>query len=69
MSVSSMLALSMALAAVGGSIAQSLVASKAVEGIARNPEAEGKIRSNLMLALAFIESLSIYVLVLAFMLK
>lgn len=63
------MALSMALAAIGGSIAQSMVASKAVEGIARNPEADSKIRLSLLLSLGFIESLSIYVLLLAFVLR
>ncbi|PHU30421.1 ATP synthase subunit c, chloroplastic [Capsicum chinense] len=38
---------------------------KAVEGIARQPEAEGKIRGTLLLSLAFMEALTIYGLVVA----
>jgi F-type H+-transporting ATPase subunit c len=34
-----------------------------VEGIARQPEAEGKIRGTLLLSFAFMESLTIYGLV------
>jgi F-type H+-transporting ATPase subunit c len=36
-----------------------------MEGIARQPEAEGKIRGALLLSFAFIESLTIYGLVVA----
>ncbi|KAL5555595.1 hypothetical protein UlMin_037831 [Ulmus minor] len=36
-----------------------------VEGIARQPEAEGKIRGTLLLSLAFMEVLTIYGLVVA----
>lgn len=41
---------------------------KAMEAIGRNPEAEPKIKNNMILGLAFIEALSIYALVIAFML-
>ena len=36
-----------------------------IEGIARQPEAEGKIRGTLLLSLAFMEALTIYGLVVA----
>lgn len=36
--------------------------SKSAEGIARQPEAEGKIRTTLMLGLVFIETAIIYAL-------
>ncbi|MBO6981581.1 MAG: ATP synthase F0 subunit C, partial [Prochlorococcus marinus CUG1431] len=39
-----------------------------VEGIARQPEAEGKIRGTLLLSFAFMESLTIYGLVVALVL-
>lgn len=39
--------------------------AQAVEGLARQPEAEGKIRGTLLLSLAFMESLTIYGLVVA----
>ena len=41
------------------------IVPQAVEGIARQPEAEGKIRGTLLLSLAFMESLTIYGLVVA----
>ena len=39
-----------------------LSAGKAVEGIARQPEAEGKIRTTMMLGLVFLETVVIYAL-------
>lgn len=54
--------LAVGLAAAGGAIAMGLVAGKAVEGISRQPEAEGKIRTTLMLGLVFIETAIIYAL-------
>ena len=50
------------LAAAGGAIGMGLVAGKSVEGIARQPEAESKIRTTLMLGLVFIETAIIYAL-------
>jgi F-type H+-transporting ATPase subunit c len=49
-------------------IAQGFVGSKAVESIARQPEAAGTIRTVLILVLAFIETLTIFSLLMAFML-
>ena len=54
--------LAVGLAAAGGAIAMVLAAGKAVEGISRQPEAEGKIRTTLMLGLVFIETAIIYAL-------
>ena len=48
-----------------GGIGQGTAAGQAVEGIARQPEAEGKIRGTLLLSLAFMEALTIYGLVVA----
>ncbi|MBD5154202.1 MAG: ATP synthase F0 subunit C [Oscillibacter sp.] len=50
------------IAAAGGAIAMGMSTSKAAEGIARQPEAEGKIRTSLMLGLVFIETAIIYAL-------
>lgn len=55
--------LSVGLAAIGPGIGQGQAAGAAVEGIARQPEAENKIRGTLLLSLAFMESLTIYGLV------
>jgi F-type H+-transporting ATPase subunit c len=56
------------LGAVGPGIGQGTAASRAVEGIARQPEAEGKIRGTLLLSFAFMEALTIYGLVIALIL-
>ncbi len=61
-------ALAVGLSAIGPGIGQGNAASKAVEGIARQPEAEGKIRGTLLLSLAFMETLTIYGLVVSLIL-
>ena len=59
-------ALAITVAAAGGAIGQGLAASSALEGIARNPSAQSKIFGPMIIALALIESLVIYALVIAF---
>lgn len=54
------------IAAVGGAFAQSKAASVTLEGIARNPSAQSKLFTPMIISLALIESLIIYVLVIAF---
>ena len=49
-------------AACGGGIGMGIAGGQASEGIARQPEAEGKIRTNFMLGLVFIETAIIYAL-------
>jgi F-type H+-transporting ATPase subunit c len=61
-------ALAVGLAAIGPGIGQGNASGQAVSGIARQPEAEGKIRGTLLLTLAFMESLTIYGLVIALVL-
>lgn len=53
------------LAALGGSIAMGMAIAKSSEAISRQPEAEGKIRTSLMLGLVFIETAIIYALIIA----
>ena len=50
------------IAAAGGAVGMGIVAGKSTEGISRQPEAEGKIRTTLMLSLVFIETAIIYAL-------
>ena len=57
--------LAVGLGAIGPGLGQGNAAQGAVEGIARQPEAEGKIRGTLLLSFAFMESLTIYGLVVA----
>jgi F-type H+-transporting ATPase subunit c len=54
------------LVALGGTIAQATTAREALSGIARNPEAYGNIFVTMILALALIESLVIFSLLIAF---
>lgn len=56
------------IAACGGAIGMGLGLGKSAEGIARQPEAEGKIRTTLMLGLVFIETAIIYALIIAILL-
>jgi F-type H+-transporting ATPase subunit c len=60
--------LGLAIAAAGCGIGQGIAVGKAVEGIARQPEASGKIQGVMLIGLAIIESLTIYVLVIALIL-
>ena len=53
------------IAAAAGAIGMGLAIAKSVDGIARQPEAEGKIRTTLMLGLVFVETAIIYALVIA----
>ncbi|MCM1192222.1 MAG: ATP synthase F0 subunit C [Butyrivibrio sp.] len=48
-----------------GAIGMAWAISKSSEGISRQPEADGKIRTNLMLGLVFIETAIIYALIIA----
>jgi len=57
--------LAVGLASIRPGIGQCIAVGQAIEGIAREPEAEGKIRGTLLLSLAFMEALTIYGLVVA----
>ena len=50
-------------AATAGALGMAWAICKSVDGIARQPEAEGKIRTTLMLGLVFVETAIIYALV------
>ncbi len=58
--------LAIGIAAFGGSLGQGRAAAAALEGIARNPNASGKIFVPMILGLALIESLVIYALIISF---
>ena len=55
----------LAVAALGVAFAQGLTIKSAMDGMARQPEAAGKISNSMIIGLAFIESVIIYVLVIA----
>lgn len=60
--------LGIAIAAFGGALGQGRTASAALDGIARNPGASGKIFTPMILGLALIESLVIYSLIISILL-
>lgn len=60
--------LGMGLGAFGPGIGQGNAVRGAVEGIARNPGASGKILTTMLVGLAMMESLAIYALVIALIL-
>lgn len=62
-------AIGIAIAAAGGALGQGKAAAAALEGIARNPSAQDKLFVPMIIALVFIESLVIYALVIAFMVR
>ena len=57
--------LTVGLAAAAGAIGMGIAIAKSVEGISRQPEAESKIRTSLMLGLVFVETAIIYALIIA----
>jgi len=63
------MALSAGLGVIGSAIGVGLIGSKAMESIGRNPEASGKIVSNMIMAIAFAEALGILAIVVAFVIK
>lgn len=61
-------ALTIAVAAFGGALAQGRAVTAALDSIGRNPGAAGKITTPMIIGLALIESLVIYALVIAIIL-
>lgn len=58
--------LGIGIAAFGGALGQAKAATAALEGIARNPAASGKLFVPMIIALALIESLVLYAFVITF---
>ena len=69
MGVAIAMALAIGLAAFGGGLGQGRAAAAALEGICRNPTSARDVFTPMLLGLAFIESLVIFALVIAFMLQ
>jgi F-type H+-transporting ATPase subunit c len=55
----------MTVAVIPTSLSQSMAIKSALEGVARNPGASGKVLTTMLIGLAMIESLAIYVFVVA----
>ncbi|MCL4377957.1 MAG: F0F1 ATP synthase subunit C [Actinobacteria bacterium] len=58
----------MGVGAIGPGIGIGNLVGKAVEGIARQPEAGGQIQTAMFIGIAFAEAISLYALVVAFLL-
>ncbi len=61
-------AIAIGLSTLGPGLGQGRAAAGAMEAMGRQPEAAGEIRTSLILALAFMEALTIFGLLIAFML-
>ncbi|HZL71196.1 MAG TPA: ATP synthase F0 subunit C [Planctomycetota bacterium] len=61
------LALGLAIAAFGGALGQGKAISTAVDAVARQPEAGGRIQTMMLIGVVFIETLVIYMLLICFM--
>ena len=61
----SVAAIGAGLAAIGAGIGIGQIGKGAVEGIARQPEAANEIRSNMIVAAAFVEAVALFAVVVA----
>ena len=65
MVVGSVAAIGAGLAAIGAGIGIGQIGKGSVEGIARQPEASNEIRSNMIVAAAFVEAVALFAVVVA----
>lgn len=54
---------------LGPGIGVGMIGSKALEAIGRNPEASGKVVTNMFIGIVFAEALAIFALVVGFIIK
>jgi F-type H+-transporting ATPase subunit c len=62
-------ALGLGIAGAGGALGQGRAAADALAGMARNPGASGRIQTAMLIALAFMESIVIFVFAMTFLLN
>jgi F-type H+-transporting ATPase subunit c len=62
-------ALAIGLGTIGPGVGIGLIGAKALEAMGRNPEVTGTVQTNMILAIAFAESLGIFALVISLLLK
>ncbi len=62
-------ALVMGIGTIAPAIGIGMIVSKALEAIGRNPDAAGKIQTNMILGTAFAEAIAIYALVVSLIIK
>lgn len=63
------MAIAAGLGVMGPGIGIGLIGGRAMDAIGRNPDASGKIVSNMILAIVFTEALGILALVVSFIIK
>jgi F-type H+-transporting ATPase subunit c len=63
------MALAAGLGVIGPGIGIGIIGGGAMQAIGRNPEASGKVVSNMILAIVFTEALAILALVVAFIIR
>lgn len=61
-------ALAIGLSTIGPGIGQGIASAKALEGMSRQPEMANELRTNMILALAFMEAMTIYGLLISILL-
>jgi F-type H+-transporting ATPase subunit c len=61
--------LGLGIAALGGSLAQGKIGAAAMDGIARNPQAQQSVFIPMILALVFVETLVLFTFAVAFLLQ
>jgi len=59
----------MGLGAIGPGLGIGILVSKALEAVGRNPETESKIQTLMILGIVFTESIAIYALVIALIIR
>jgi F-type H+-transporting ATPase subunit c len=59
-------AIAVGLAALGAGLGNGLIVSRTVEGMARQPEASGLLRTTMFIGIAFVEAIPIMGVVIAF---
>ncbi|BDQ04780.1 MAG: hypothetical protein KatS3mg084_0298 [Candidatus Dojkabacteria bacterium] len=63
------MAIAIGLGTLGPGIGMGLIGSKAVEAIGRNPEAENKVRTLMILAIGLVEALAIFALLVVLIIR
>ncbi len=65
----SIVAIGMGLAAIGAGIGVGAIGGRAMEAIARQPEAIGDIRANMLITAALVEGVALIAIIMAFLVK
>ncbi|HNZ70734.1 MAG TPA: ATP synthase F0 subunit C [Candidatus Dojkabacteria bacterium] len=63
------MAITIAIGALAPALGIGKIGAKAMEALGRNPEAQGAIRTNMILVVAFTEAIAIYALVVVLIIK